>query len=133
MKLNISTFEAQLKLYAIQAVASIEHQALDLAQRNLVILSGPEKRAEAVKAVMGLYTVFEAGIPVLALTTLDDALIEQLAGKAVDEAFKLTGDVLNQLSAQVKQKPADVSIDVPDTTFPAPVTNDPTLTPGGIQ
>ncbi|WP_407541223.1 hypothetical protein Q0M94_07515 [Deinococcus radiomollis] len=122
MQLNLKAFEAKLTLYALQAVAAIEHETLDLAQKNLATFESPEKADQAVETVMGLYQVFEAGVPVLAATTLDDLVVKDLARKAVQEAFSLVGGALNSLSAQVKAPVVAPVVNAPELPSGAGIT-----------
>ncbi|AZI45275.1 hypothetical protein EHF33_20405 (plasmid) [Deinococcus psychrotolerans] len=133
---DLKALEAKLRLYALQGVAYARLQAIQVAQSNLGKLIGPDQEKIAVAKGMDLYRTFEANIPMLNATLLDDMIVEQLMTKAVHEAFALVQGTLDNWTQQATTPPMPAPEpvpSVPDTNFPAPVVDDSTLPAGGLQ
>ena len=133
--IDLTAFKAKVNLYALQGVAYARLQAIKIANENLGKLAGPDQEKIAVDKGMELYQIFEGGVPVLAATTLDDLVVRQIMQAAVHEAFALVQNALDQWSQQATTPPAlpaQPAPTVPDTTYPAPVTNAPELPTGDL-
>ena len=115
--MNLNAITAQLRLLALQAVAQTEALGVSVAQRQLPALLSQEKEDQAVEAVYALYRSFEANIPVLNMTTVDDELVKAGAKQAVRWAFDQLKVQLNALAPVARQ----------------PVTNAPELPSGQDQ
>ena len=102
-----------LKMLALKALPQVEMQSVAWLATQHEKLSSPEKREMGIDYVVAQYAAATKGIPALNATTIDDAIVRQLAGEAVDWAFEQIGAQLNHLAH-------------------TPVNNDSTLKPGGL-
>lgn len=89
---------ARLRLFALQAVAQAETLSVSIALQELPKLLSPEKEDQAVESVCSLYRSFEANIPILNATEVDDALVKAGARDAVHWAFGQLKEQLNKLA-----------------------------------
>ena len=101
--MNLNAITAQLRLLALQAVAQTETLGVSVALKELPALLSQEKEDQAIEIVCGLYRGFEANIPVLELTTIDDDLVKAGAREAVHWAFDQLKVQLNALAPVAKQ------------------------------
>ena len=109
--MNLNAITAQLRLLALQAVAQTEALGVSIALRQLPTLLSPEKEDQAVEILYGLYRSFEANIPVLNMTTIDDDLVKAGAREAVHWAFDQLKGQLNALAPVASTPPV---IDAPE-------------------
>lgn len=94
--LSLSALLVHLKLYALEAVTSVEAKARDvLAVEGEKLL---EKRAQAVAFGMERYRVLTLDVPIVNATDVDDAWVQARLEELVDEAFGWLGDQLNSIS-----------------------------------
>ena len=107
----------RVKLLALAAIVQAEIWAADQLETVGAVIKGPEKRVQAVAAVVSEYKRLTAGIALLNMTTADDELIETAAEKAVDWAFDRAGEAINAARA----------------ALPTPSTTAPELPVGGLE
>ncbi|MGY2892732.1 hypothetical protein [Deinococcus sp. UYEF24] len=111
--MNLNAITAQLRLFALQAVAQTETIGVSVALQQLPTLLSQEKKDQAVEIVYGLYRSFEVNIPVLNATEIDDVLVKAGAAQAVDWAFDQLKDQLNALAPVAAQPPVTDAPELP--------------------
>ena len=111
--MNLNALKLQLKLLALKALPEIERQAIAAAQTGIKLV-GPAKKAQAVEYIVAQYAKATANVPGLKDTLVDDDLVREHAGEAIDWAFDHVGGLLNSL-------------------VHAPVTDDAALPQGGLK
>ena len=111
--MNLNALKLQLELLALKALPEIERQAVNIAQTGIKLV-GPAKRAQGTEYVVAQYAKATANVPGLKDTLVDDELVREHAGEAIDWTFGQIGGLLNGL-------------------VHAPVTDDGTLAPGGLK
>jgi nucleoside-diphosphate-sugar epimerase len=108
---------AEAKLYALEAVVTVERIAKEALLETGIKILGADKNAQAKKLALDAYKIATAGIPVLNMTMIDDELVKQGVDAAVDWIFEKVKDVLH-LAADA----------IPDNSV-----SDPSLKPGGLE
>ncbi|GAA3995131.1 hypothetical protein GCM10022631_01570 [Deinococcus rubellus] len=111
--LTLNTLKLHLKLLALKALPEIERQAVAVAQAGITLASAA-KRAQGTEYIVTQYAKATANVPGLKDTLVDDQLVREHAGEAIDWAFGQIGGLLNGL-------------------VHAPVTDDGTLPQGGLK
>jgi hypothetical protein len=107
-----NALKRHLKLLALKALPEIEQRAARWFQQHGEKLGG--KRELALDYMEAQYTRATAAIPGLKDTSIDDLLMRQFSGEALDWAWELIGDQINALGR-------------------APVNNDTSLPNGGLN
>lgn len=90
-----NALKRHLKLLALKALPEIEQRAALWFQQHGQKLGG--KRELALDYMLAQYARATAGVPGLSMTTIDDALVRQFSGEALDWAWSLIGDQINAL------------------------------------
>jgi len=111
--LTLKALKLQLQLLALKALPEIELQAVHIAQVGITLVS-PARRAQGIEYIVAQYAKVTANVPGLKDTLVDDELVREHAGEAIDWAFGQIGGVLNGL-------------------VHVPVTDDSTLPQGGLK
>jgi len=94
--MNLNALKLQLKLLALKALPEIERQSVAVAQTGIKLVS-PAKRAQGTEYIVAQYAKVTANVPGLKDTLVDDALVREHAGEAIDWAFGQIGSLLNGL------------------------------------
>lgn len=107
-----NALKRHLKLLALKALPEIEQRAALWFQQHGEKLGG--KRELALDYMVAQYARATATVPGLKDISIDDALVRQFSGEALDWAWTLIGDQINALGR-------------------APVNNDTSLANGGMK
>lgn len=106
-----------IQLWALQAMAEVERQAVDFLKKNKDKIIGADKRVIAHDLVMARYKQLTASVPYLNSTDIDDKLVSAEIYKAIDYVWSMAGNIINNLGKEA----IDANV------------NDDTLPKGGLQ
>lgn len=105
------------KLFALAAIVKAEIWAAEQLETAGAVIKGPEKKLQAKAFAKVEYRKFQASIPVLNATELDEGVFDMAADAAIDWAFDRAGDAVNAARA----------------ALPVPNTSAPELPAGGLE